>query len=42
LKNFISYKINFILDALLNIEPVMRFKNWSDVSKFGSFRDSSS
>jgi len=38
LKNFISYRSNFVLDALLNFEPV---KNWSDVSKFGSFRDSS-
>jgi len=38
LKNFVSYSNKFILDALLNFEPVKRFKNWSDVSKFGSFR----
>jgi len=42
LKNFVGYRSNFILDTLLNFEPVKGFKNWSDVSKFGSFRDSSS
>jgi len=42
LKNFVCYRSNFILDALLNFEPVKRFKNWSDVSKCGSFKDSSS
>jgi len=30
------------LDALLNFEPVKRFKNWRYKSEFGSFRDSSS
>jgi len=40
LKNFARYKSNFILDALLNCEPVKRFKNWSDMSEFWSFRDS--
>jgi len=40
LKNYISYGSNFILDALLNFELVKRFKNWSDMSEFGSFRDS--
>jgi len=38
LKNFVSYRRNFILDALLNFEPAKRFQNWSYVSKFGSFR----
>jgi len=28
------------MDALLNFEPVKRFKNWSDMSECGSFRDS--
>jgi len=37
LKNFVSYRSNFILDALLNFDPVKRFKNWSDMSKFRSF-----
>jgi len=41
LKNFVGYRSNFIMDALLNFEQVERFKNWSDESKFGSFRDSS-
>jgi len=36
LKNFVSYRSNFILDALLNFEPVKRFDNWSDMSEFGS------
>jgi len=27
---------------LLNFEPVKRFKNWSDMSEFGSFKDGSS
>jgi len=27
----LSYRSNFILDALLNFEPVKRFKNWSDM-----------
>jgi len=40
LKNFVSYRSNFVLDALLNFEPVKRFKNRSDMSEFGSFRDS--
>jgi len=42
LKNFVSCRSNFILDALLNFEPVKRFKNWSDMSEFERFRDSSS
>jgi len=37
LKNFVGYRSNFILDALLSIEPVKRFKNWSDMSKFWEF-----
>jgi len=28
--------------VLLNFESVKRFENWSDISKFGSFRDSTS
>jgi len=36
LKNFVSYRNNFILDALLNFKPVERFKSWSE---FGSLRD---
>jgi len=31
LKNLVGYRNNFILDALLNFEPVKRFKNWSNV-----------
>jgi len=42
LKNFVSYRSNFILDALLNFEPVKRFKNRRYMSEFGNFRDSSS
>jgi len=42
LKNYVSYRSNFIADALLNFEPVKRFKNWRYMSEFGSFRDSSS
>jgi len=30
------------MDALLNFEPVKRFKNWRYMSEFGSFRDSMS
>jgi len=27
LKNFVGYRSNFILDALLDFEPVKKFKN---------------
>jgi len=37
----IGYRLsNFILAAVLNFDPVKRFRNWSDVNKFVSFRDS--
>jgi len=35
-KNFVSYRGNLILDALLNFEPLKRFRNWRYVSEFGS------
>jgi len=41
-KNILSYRSNFILDALLNFESVKRFGNWNEMNEFGSFRDSSS
>jgi len=34
------YGSDFIIDALLNFEPVNRFKNWRYMNEFGSFRDS--
>jgi len=40
LKHFVCYRSNFILDALLNFEPVKRFKNRRYMSEFGSFRES--
>jgi len=42
LKTFVSYRSNFVVNALLNFEPVKRFENWSDMSEYGSFRESSS
>jgi len=39
LKNFVGYRSDFTLDALLSFKPVKRFENWSDVNKFGSLRD---
>jgi len=39
LKNFVSYRSDFIMDGLFNFEPVKRFKNWRYMSEFESFRD---
>jgi len=33
---------NFVFDSLIYLEPVERFKNWSNVMKFRSFGDSTS
>jgi len=33
---------NFVFDSLIYLEPVERFKNWSNVMKFRSFGNSTS
>jgi len=40
MKNFDSFRSNFMLNALLDFEPVKIFENWSEMSEFGSFRNS--
>jgi len=32
-KNFVSYRSDFIMDALFDFEPVKRFKNWRYMSE---------
>ena len=37
MKSFISERENFVLNSLINFEPVKRFKNRRNVMKFRSF-----
>jgi len=39
-ERFICERKNFVLDSLIYLEPVERFKNRSNVMKFRSFGDS--
>jgi len=41
-ERFICKRENFVLDSLIYLQPVERFKNMSNVMKFRSFGDSTS
>ena len=41
-KSFICEREDFVLNSLINFEPVKRFKNGRNMIKFSSFGDSTS